>query len=613
MAEQHPNYVPRKLAVIEQIQTCLQTLQAGAELDTPLFNLYGLAGLGKTFVLQQLYDMCQKEYAQCDVVWLDFDLKDVRPIDPAAVQSYPLSLERTPWQAVAAQLQVHPDLSDSFQGEIKLDNGVSQTLDQLVDILFAQAAQPGSSRPLLLLLDSLDNLLYWKWLQAQLIKPLFEQQRTLIVCTSRVKLNWQFWELRERCLHQELEPFTLEETQDFLGHHHAAPLAETVQDLTGGYPLVIGHFVGQINTLASSEAARIAMRKTIDALSPETHLIFEHVGLLRRMHVAAMQHLLVEDWRKPENHRRLHQALAEMRSSEIIHTSPDTFERFAPAARELIQQDLEPTAYLQRCNDIAQYYYKQAWKHPKHDADALIEWLYFSTDQLTGEQNGMYTEWQSQLTGLFERILQVVKAEGTVYNKVVKADETVYEEEALGSVVKSKATTPDRISVGAKIVSWLYTDGELLQKLAKLDLLAEIQDQLLKVTNATVPIRNDLRRVTSDVLQELGRRTTAAGSPGMASFEAVLRNLLPGQERELREFERAELLDLIQTTWQSLQSRPTRTVNEFIIQLTGSGMLRYDTDRRVYTFHRLIKQLLEVTPRGRFSEHTIGSVGIRVT
>ena len=72
-------------------------------------------------------------------------------------------------------------------------------------------------------------------------------------------------------------------------------------------------------------------------------------------------------------------------------------------------------------------------------------------------------------------------------------------------------------------------------------------------------------------------------------------------------------MDLIQTTWQSLQSRPTRTVNEFIIQLTGSGMLRYDTDRRVYTFHRLIKQLLEVTPRGRFSEHTIGSVGIRVT
>lgn len=601
MAEQqtHTSYVSRKLAVIEQIQTCLQTLQAGAELDTPLFNLYGLAGLGKTFVLQQLYDMCKKDYIQCDVVWLDFDLKDVRPIDPAAAQSYPLSLERTPWQAVAAQLQVHPDLSDSFQGEIVLDNGVKQTLAQFVDILFAQAVQPDSGRPLLLLLDSLDNLPYWKWLQAQLIKPLFEQQRTLIVCTSRVKLNWHPWELRESCLHWELETFSKADTSAFLRIHQVESLTDTVYWLSRGYPLLLRHFVEQMYLPAASESACADMRKKLDTLTSETRWVLEQVGLLRRMHVAAMQHLLGKEWATPEAHRRLHQAMAELKQKDILLTSPDTFERFAPAVREVIRE-FDSSATFDCYDRIASYYYELATYHPKHDADALIEWLYFSTGRLHAEQNALRETWFAQLDRLFERIVQVDTVEHEVYQAVLTENE-----------IKDHG---ERANIGAKVVAWLYTDGELLQRLAALDLLDPLRQRLaphLQHSAHAVPIRHDLRRVTSDVIQELGRRATAFGTPGMVAFEPVLRSLLPFDPvlRSLLPsdiitpyiFDYDQLRTTILETWQQLRERPTRSVAEFIIQLTGSGMLRYDEKRRIYSFHDLIDQLLKIAQRDRFA------------
>jgi hypothetical protein len=94
-----------------------------------------------------------------------------------------------------------------------------------------------------LLLDALDDVPYWKWIQEQIIKPLLEQHQSLVLITSQSPLFWHFWELREQSELLEPGTFTRAETQAFLQPKGMADMTEELHQLTGGYPLGLEYIV----------------------------------------------------------------------------------------------------------------------------------------------------------------------------------------------------------------------------------------------------------------------------------------------------------------------------------------------------------------------------------
>ena len=573
--------VPREIDILHTVSDRLGQLGAGDELTQPVINLVGITGIGKTCVLQQLFDTHKSSY---NLLWLGFNLKDA-PQPQSDKHNPTLALQQRSWTAVAEQLNALLGPYDQIGTQVVFDSQVAQSLDQLGDILIAQVAQSEQNRPLLLLLDSLDHLPYWKWLQEQLIKPLLERDRTVIVCASQTELYWHFWEIRERRETREIGGFTLDETRQFLKNYHAELLAETVQKLTGGYPLVLKHFAAQLTTLPTTPDPTHPIHQGMAQLSEDARHILSQVGLLRREQVVVMQTLLGdlsgEDWSTPEQYWRLQQALHEFHNYGFIDRSHDSFERFTPELRHVVCEQLAPHEYLRRCTIIANTYYTTAFKHPKTAADSLAEWLFFSSTVLLHEPDPQsYTAWKVQLEKLLARMNHVAQAEQ--------------------SVRKSLAPHPHQhqSSLGAKVSAWLYTDGELLQNLGQVGVLPQLHDQLkplLDQDNGEVQIRHDLRRAASAAFTDLGRRLTAMWAPKMNSFEAMLSVLLEKQLQTQKlgeDFDKPAIRALLAEQWPSLRKRSTRSLEEFITILNSSGILLYDRDQRVYSFNLVIEQLL---------------------
>lgn len=577
--------VPREIDILHTVSDILGQLGAGDELTPPVINLVGITGIGKTCVLQQLFDTHKASY---NLLWLGFNLKDA-PQPRSDKHNPALALQQRSWTAAAEQLNALLGRYDQIGTQVMFDSQVAQPLDQLGDILMAQAAQSEHNRPLLLLLDSLDHLPYWKWLQEQVLKPLFERERTVIVCASQAELYWHFWELREHREIHEIAGFAADETRQFLEAYHADLLAETVQKLTGGYPLVLKHFAALLAVPTTTPEAVDTFRQAINQLSDDVRPILEQVGLLRREHVAVMQDLLCalsgEDWSKPAQHWRLQQALQEFHTQGFMGSPHDQFGRFALEIRNSLREQLAPHEYLRRCRLIADLYYPKAYKHPKTAADSLAEWLFFSSMVLLADPDPQQRAvWEAQLEKLLARVSQVAQSEQSVRNSLVRQP------------------NQHQSSLSAKVSAWLYTDGELLQNLDRLGVLSRIYNQLkplLEQDDGEVQIRHDLRRAASAAFADLGRRIKAMWAPRMSSFEVMLSVLLEKQRETQqlgKDFDKAAIRSLLTEQWKSLGKRSTRGLDEFITILNSSGILLYDRDQRVYSFSPAIEKLLLIAP-----------------
>lgn len=562
------NYIQRDLGRLElaDLGVYLDKLKSSEEVAELIHNIYGIAGIGKTYVLQQLFDTFQDKN---DVIWLGFDLKDDADAGEDAHNQHPLSLTRASWTEVIAALGVIPGLRGRLPSQITFDDTFSLPLERMGDILWTHKLDGTYQRPLLLLLDSLDNVPYWKWLQEQVIKPLLELQRTLIVCASQTPLFWHFWEIRECCAEHPLSVFQSKETRQFLKLYHRELLNNAVHDLTGGYPLALKQFIHLLNEPAELTLPLSASPlDTISVLLPDTRDILRQTGILRRVHVSVMQALLNrtlpgKQWEDSDQHQRLVAALAEMKAHGYIKPHRDTSDRFAPELRAALKAELPHEEYLDRCQMIADSYYDIAYKQPKTEAIAFVEWLYFSTEQFVTHPDAYRGQWEEDLNKLLMRLKQVAH------------------------------TIPN---VGPEWVGWLYTDGELIRKLLELRLLLVLRKELRPLVKkktgfVSKPVWQDVCRSCSDALEELGARFVDMAPQEMVPFEPALRSMVEAEEEQ---FDQVTLRGRMVNKWPLFRHRPARSRTELIIILSGSGILSYDRERRVHWLNPVVKQLLSV-------------------
>ncbi len=551
-----------------------------------IINFYGVTGIGKTILNSQIFKHFRHDYP---LIWLDFDPERTSPLKSDPV---PLTEAMEQLRSISA-LKYLPDT-------IRLPDGATVSPKTISLRFTATSLQQHEASPLIIILDHLDDLPYWKWLQEEIIKPLLDQQRVLIICTSQSPLFWHFWELREICKLYDIKPFSAIETQAFLRANGAEwladLLAQSAQITLQGYPLGLYYMLevlaqadslGEFNPANAPEDTTDWLNRLHD-MSDITRTMLRYAGLLRRIEVPVIQNIL--DMVQPGWHGShtvhqvlLEQVLPELREQQCLlpYQRQQPYRLLRPL-RYILDEQLrheEPERYRQICQYLEQSYYERFYARPIDKAPLLNEWLYFSTVA----DHGLYfldsDRWYRRVQHLFER-----------------------------------ARLP-----GKQIAMLLYKDHELLSRLHTAGLWRRIQQLLIQYIDTTShdrPLLNEteLVRLRRQLFEYLSQEPP------------LDKKLLPGElERLLDIIVRLgsdfALQDLIaylhqqsaqpiiptvlpeslapvqgEVATESIQPVIPTAVQDRVALLHSCGILAYDRDTRRYRLNDLIRVLVKPDP-----------------
>ncbi len=248
--------------VVEEIQN---SLTAQPNTESTIYNIYGITGIGKSYILRTLLD---KQPA------LLFNFDTDKPMDREKRSSFAAALEevRSTYSASAITFPDPTNISD-------------------LEVYTQHVGDP-SQPPRLILFDGVDDVPYWKEIQRCLIKPLTtpraEGAPINVIVASQSPIFWHYWELREMVELIEIPPFELDETRQFLKENYPsyAGLSEDFHNFTGGYPLALEELLTIIDGgLSAADQARLK-----EAI--ETHKELGWIGLLRRTDPASLEIVL---------------------------------------------------------------------------------------------------------------------------------------------------------------------------------------------------------------------------------------------------------------------------------------------------------------------------------
>jgi hypothetical protein len=542
----------QRTAILHTVEQHLMSLAAGPA-SAHLLNIYGITGIGKTVALRQIFERVR---TTSPVLWLDFDTTRAEPERP--------TLNRQPFAALVSWLRYQLNELASLPDVLPPD-----TEHQQVGVASSRLG-PAASQPFVLLLDHLEDVTFWKWIQAEIIKPLVEQRPTLVICASQSPLFWHFWELRDISSAQPLDALSETDVAEFLRQADRDLLTESVVNLTKGYPLQLDALrpILLTDTPAEQDAASPDLDSLFARLSPLTRHLLRYTGLLRRLEVPAMQHILnhtLPNWvgaSQTPHYLLLGHMLPELRDQG--HLAPyqrnqgQQLHRPLRLALDARLRQSEPERYGQICDLLSGFYAQQVMQKPIHEQQLLNEWFYFSTAALHEPPTGpARDEWLAQAARLFGRA---------------------------------------RLA-GKSLLVWFYRDHELLARLHALDLTEPIQqliEQHFGSDHRAPPILNstELVRYRRRLIEQWSEHPALADlhnliSGGLFTLLAAISTLgLSFSAAELRE---------------RLNERPDvdvsqKTVNHAIMQLERFSLLSNDRENRVYQLSSHVYGLLTAGP-----------------
>lgn len=351
--------------LLQHIEDRLASVVSGEALDFPIINVHGAPGIGKTSMLRRIRE--QSSHSLAIVEW------------------------------------------DASVGDTTNLQSISHPLRRLLAAL-RPYRHANNHEPLLVLLDSLNDIAFWKEVQAQAINPLLRRGNVLIICFSRAPLFWHFWEIRDKCEVIQLYAFSLAETEQFLRAYDRELLAHTAYHLTLGYPWALVQLLRRLDDDFDNSEPQHDEPFDLDQLSPSAAAITAEIGLLRLVDVPLMERLLhhfLPHTTNPPTRSELYATLSELRSNDMF--IPYRRDRRAYRLRRILrhtvaqkQQQADYAGYLERCEYIAQSYVTQLNAQPITGVAALIEWLYISTELLNERPT---TQWMEE----FQSLLSIPK------------------------------------------------------------------------------------------------------------------------------------------------------------------------------------------------------------
>lgn len=372
-------YVVARTAVLERVATDLRRLSAEQVLATPILNLHGVVGIGKSEVLRQAQQR--------------FDTTVVTLLATFSTAEYE---QCQAYEALLATTQ--PLLADA-------------------------------STPLLLLLDELDEVRCWQQIQEHVIKPLLRRGQVLIICASLSPIFWHFWELEEQCEPLQLGGFSEQETCEFLAHYDRELLGRTAYHATAGYPLALVRLVERmlsdrdaVNTLPQSKLiAETSLSaygvqtaafedRLFNAIPATMRQILRIVGVVRRIDVTLFEQLisvvqpeLVANGSLSQTIRLLLQQLQQYHWLERYRRDRAPYQLAGPLRQLLVRRlrQSDPDLFAQTATFLLDHYASRVREQPITEAQALLEWLYVAVELLH-----WHTAQPQQLLAAFAELVQ---------------------------------------------------------------------------------------------------------------------------------------------------------------------------------------------------------------
>jgi hypothetical protein len=344
----------------------LLKVRSGERPATPILNLIGPAGSGKSVVLEQLL---AGHIADLVVVCLRFDATGL------------------PWEQVVGDLRLLPGLA-------ALPDRAPPQAAALR--LRREGAEPVDGAPWLLLLDGVDGLAAWPWLQDTLLRLAVEFGGARLLIASRAPLYWHFWELADLVQVVELPPLTAAAYAHLLPPSLGPELHTELLALSQGYP-------GSVGLLA--QRFGVAPPFDLELLTPLTQAAVLTIGLLRTVQVpvmlAALQQFAGSDeglWHQ----QLLTHVLPELKRHGLTSYNRSEQTRFSPALRLAVEARLrlEDTQRLRRLYRFYGEWYDDA--APAHERRVVNEWLYYAACAISEGDERSRWAWR------FERLRQAL-------------------------------------------------------------------------------------------------------------------------------------------------------------------------------------------------------------
>lgn len=350
----------------------LRQLLANPDSELPVLNLVGPYGMGKSYLLRQVFEQVASDYP---VAALNF----AAPAGTWATGAAPLRALLPP----DGPTPEHPELAP---------------LAVSVSCALQAPRQPG--QPWLLLIDGVDALEQWPVLQRALIKPVVERTRALVIVASRSPVAWHFWELRARCRPLSIPRLVPDETLAMARQAARTPLGLPLHDLALGHPAAVETLLRHFRVDPPPEGPE----PRLDTLSKATRAVVGVVGVMRAVHVPTMERLLrrfLPGWSTlgDSSSRHLQEALRELKTRGHLDYSRGHRTVFTLALRRAVEADLQrrsPQRLLALWRELEAIYYDQALGQPITEARAVNEWLYFSAAPLrtSGDREPWARRWR---------------------------------------------------------------------------------------------------------------------------------------------------------------------------------------------------------------------------
>ncbi len=388
----------------------LRRMQPAARNHANIVNLTGLAATGKSVLLRQLYEQMA---ASMPTIWIDFAPQADRPGNPATATLADIVAELSERVEALEYLSI-----EQIPPEERDRDYIAPPDAALRAALQLSVAHIDASAAVLVLVDHINELRAWKWLQQAFVLPL-QEQPALIICASRDELSWDYWPLRNACSRQEVPPFTADEASAYFAQQggYIVPAriipALITEEL---YPYTLQEELHEFRK-QNGDWPLPETPELLPASLPAADPLLYYCGWLRMFQIDAMMELLAlpelaaalmlpSDAR--ERRSMLRTALTGWRRAQYIYVH-DSTERLILNLRQAIAAHIaahDPERYEAIARRAAEIYAARVntVNTTPEKIRAFLEWIYYSTQPLLAAPDAdEQATWADQFAALLQQ------------------------------------------------------------------------------------------------------------------------------------------------------------------------------------------------------------------
>lgn len=380
-----PDPIPYSDKEFADRQSYIEEVDEAIEEGKGLINLFGVTGIGKSWLLQHLRHLYQQ---RDDVPVLFLDCSHLPPQDRQQLILQEFSQQLEQQEIPGAPATSAPDLVKRLIA-----------LPETATVLFLIDATER------LRVDTEEGRDLAAWLQEQLIWATHQRRRAVTVLTGREPFYWTLYRLREEADTEELKPFSLDDIEELLNTLGVEEsLAKLLYRETYGYPhgvrvLIDAQRKGELDTLHNRKAAaeiilRDVIRDRLCAEFPEEQRedleqILFIASLLRRLDAVTLsdfaQRLAAAGERLPETSQDKGfyiKAVLAFKNAQLVHWDADNrTDAIEETVRQILTTNLRvrsPKRYRKWQLLAAKMYEEWMKEYPANFDVWLTEWLYHS-------------------------------------------------------------------------------------------------------------------------------------------------------------------------------------------------------------------------------------------